>query len=426
MGEASAHAKLSPSSAERWMACPGSVALSEGLSSPPSEAAATGTVAHSLSEKYVLGTLDDVQLTAMVGKTVKADGYDIEVDDEMVEHVVEYRDVLETDKAKLASYTRPSGTLPVESHVELKVAATSVDAGLWGTADFVAFRKGHRLIIRDLKYGYGLVEVENNAQLLTYAVAVMDSLAGWAFDEVELGIFQPRGRHVDGPDRSWVVKIQAVKDFRDKLKAAVAATRQPNAPLNPGDHCKFCPAKTTCPALNKALQESVHTDFQVPAPVETPSFGQALAEARLMTTAQLAKALEWREAMAARFEAIAALVQEKLEHGETEGLEAWMLVQSRGGNRQWADANAAAATYEARFGEDAWEPRKLKSPSKMEKLTGKGKLDASLIFQKEGGKTIARRTDSRKEAAPSAHTDFAVPAIDVKAEPDLKGLAAFE
>lgn len=46
-----AHAQLSPSSAERWMTCPGSVALSKGAPDDSSSFADEGTDAHELAAK---------------------------------------------------------------------------------------------------------------------------------------------------------------------------------------------------------------------------------------------------------------------------------------------------------------------------------------------------------------------------------------
>ena len=53
-----AHAKLSPSSAERWMTCPGSVALCDGLVDEGSSFAAEGTAAHWVAEQILLGKHD--------------------------------------------------------------------------------------------------------------------------------------------------------------------------------------------------------------------------------------------------------------------------------------------------------------------------------------------------------------------------------
>lgn len=45
-----AHAKLSPSSAERWMSCPGSVALCEGKDDKGNQFAHDGTTMHHFAE----------------------------------------------------------------------------------------------------------------------------------------------------------------------------------------------------------------------------------------------------------------------------------------------------------------------------------------------------------------------------------------
>ena len=47
----SGHAKLSPSSAVRWMTCPGSVALSEGIEDKSSSNADEGSMMHAMAAK---------------------------------------------------------------------------------------------------------------------------------------------------------------------------------------------------------------------------------------------------------------------------------------------------------------------------------------------------------------------------------------
>lgn len=46
-----AHAKFSPSSAEKWMTCPGSIAMEEGLPDSSSAFADEGTAAHFLASE---------------------------------------------------------------------------------------------------------------------------------------------------------------------------------------------------------------------------------------------------------------------------------------------------------------------------------------------------------------------------------------
>ena len=62
------HALLSPSSSERWISCPPSVRMSEGIEEKPSEYAAEGTAAHSLCE-YKLRNGGNVYACQKQGKS---------------------------------------------------------------------------------------------------------------------------------------------------------------------------------------------------------------------------------------------------------------------------------------------------------------------------------------------------------------------
>jgi hypothetical protein len=281
----------------------------------------------------------------------------------------------------------------VVAQAETKVYASSVDPDLWGTADFILYRKGDVLYVEDFKYGAGvMVEVEENPQLAIYAIAVMDSEAGWAFDKVVLKIFQPRGRHSDGPEREWVTTPAWLRDFRDKLKAAVAKTREHNAPLTAGEWCRWCPASAVCPAINKAVQTEAQVSFDVVAPDAVKS--TILPEVRLMPVEKLAQALAWKETIVGWFESVNEYVREKLEAGEP--VPGWKLVDKRS-NRDWIDEARVVAEFSAVLGEDKLYERKLLSPAKLEKVVGKGKVD-HLTHKPPTGKTIARDTDPRPVA----------------------------
>jgi len=216
------------------MNCPGSVNLSASLPKPPSnEYAAEGSVAHSIAEGLVTGKLNEEAISKLIGTTRRYDGFDIEITEDMLDGAIEYRDLINADKQMFELDERP---MEVIGKAETRVCAKDLDTELWGTCDYFLYRKGNKLIVYDYKFGKGVpVEAEQNEQLIIYAIAIMDTEAGWAFDDVELVIHQPRAPHVEGTERRWKTKTEWLRQFRGALTAAISAVRNPQAQLEPGD-----------------------------------------------------------------------------------------------------------------------------------------------------------------------------------------------
>lgn len=391
-----AHAKLGPSSAERWMACPGSVALSEKCPRlPTSYAAAEGTVAHMQAEALVRGDIGPEQLMKRIGTVVQQEGHEVEIDEAMVDAAIEYRDIVYADRERLS---RDKRAAPVQMLVELKVQLKSAGDSVWGTSDCVLFRKGHKLIVYDFKYGKGhVVEAAENKQLGIYALAAMDTVAGPAFDEVELVIIQPRANHVDGTERRWTAPMSWLKQFRGEVAGAVVEIHKPNARLEAGSHCRWCPAKSACPEMYGAIQKQAQADFAL-AP--TPG---SLPNVQLMPIEKLALALEWQDAIESWFEAVKDRVRDMLQSGQD--VPGYKLVDGRS-NRKWASEDAVIAEFGDILAGDQLYERKLLSPAKLEKIVGKGKVD-HLTIRGEAPKAIAKDTDPRPVAKTSAAEDFA-------------------
>ena len=242
-----AHALLAPSAASRWMACPGSVRLTEGRDDGGSAYSREGTAAHGLAEHCLrtgreaiafYGSIIDGQTGEMSpgGGGIKADRDRLfEVDAEMADAVQVYVDAV-----------RPY--LDLEDHLIEATLAAPIES-CFGTLDFGAYDAAtRRLTVADFKYGKGvIVEVTGNKQLLTYAAALLPGCD--AVDEIELVIVQPRRLHRDGPVRQCI-------HTREELDAHVAAARRAAALierdppiLKTGDHCKFCRATSFCPAF---------------------------------------------------------------------------------------------------------------------------------------------------------------------------------
>lgn len=403
----SAHSNIGPSGAKRWMNCPGSVTLEVAAPRMPAgEYAVEGTVAHDVAERFASGKINTEQLMALVGTTVKQEGYEIEITDEMVDAAIDYADHIKADVEALRA-TKGSAETVVQ--FEQRVCASSVDPDLWGTADCIVYKKGKKLIVRDLKYGKGVaVEVEDNEQMSIYAIAVMDTIKCWAFDEVELVVDQPRAAHADGTERRWTTSVEALKEFRDKLIDAVAQTRDPLAPTLAGDWCRWCKARPVCSTVHAAVQKEAQADFTIEPPVSNGTNAAArmmerLPQVRFLSNEQLVRAFAWEDNINSFFEAVKEVIREKLSNGET--IPGVKLVEGRS-NRAYTDERQVIAEFAPLFGEDGLYEKKLLSPAKLEKKVGKGKLD-HLTFKPEGKKSVALDRDPRPAAKSSAQEDFA-------------------
>lgn len=399
------HSNLGPSAAERWWNCPGSVALLAKLPRGVSSIhAAEGTVAHGLVEKFVTKQINLKALMALIGTTIEEQGYKIEVTDEMIDAVIEFNDLIVADKAALEA-ERPD--LMTEGRAEVRVYAKSVSPDLYGTADYILWQKGHKLKVYDFKYGKGVVvDPEENKQMAIYALAAMETLAGEDFNEVELVIVQPRA----GGDsvRRWLVPQGWSQSFYEGLVAAVKRVDDDNAPVAAGKWCKWCAVKPSCPAAFQSVQEQAMVDFAEPVPAPGPS---ALPDITKIPLERQLQALEWQEHVEGMFSAIRANIKGMLEAGLP--VPGYKLVEGKS-NRKFVEESKVIEAFEPLLGAEAlFEPRKLISPAKLEKIVGKAKV-AEFTYKPEGGKSIAKDSDARPAAKNSAERDFA-PELPFKA-----------
>lgn len=276
------HSALSPSQSERWWNCPGSIREAALRPSQPSSAAAAeGTACHALAEDLVTGKCTEEELQARLGEFVHTwDGFDVPITQQMIDGAILYARTINEDLERMRAESGKRAS-PVVGQAEVRVVATSVDNELHGTADHLLYQKGNRLIVTDLKFGKKAVNPKENKQMGTYAVGAMDTIVGWALDEVWFRIVQPRagGNAV----RVWRASMEWLKQFREDLRKAVKATRDPKAPLNPGAWCYFCPAntkdeETRCSALLKRKRASLLADFEDVVASPPSSVDDALAE----------------------------------------------------------------------------------------------------------------------------------------------------
>lgn len=384
-----AHSKLGASAAERWMNCPGSIRMSEGIPSVESAYAKEGTVAHAVCE------------ILLENRTPPAEIDGVEVTDEMVEHCNVYVDYVRTNS--LPSTTLPGAERP-EVDIEARFHLDKLHPDFFGTADCVIYRPDERkLIVIDFKYGRGIpVEVKDNPQLRYYALGAAMKKHNRGIRTVEIVIVQPRCPHPDGPIRSEEIDAMDLVDWSAELVAAARRTAEPDAPLNPGDWCKFCPAAALCPALEQKALAAAQADFAEDGTLHlsNPSSYDPKRVWDLLPQIDLIE--DWCRRMRefAHHEAEAGRIDPRFK-----------LVATRA-TRKWKDEEVASLSLiiDAGLSREDIFVEKFKTPAQVEKVLGakRKKEIADLIESVSSGTVLAPVDDPRPPVRPEATTEFSV------------------
>jgi hypothetical protein len=383
-----AHARLGGSSAYRWMACPGSINLIDSLPDADrdqtSPYAAEGTAAHNLAEDalQVNGRCAD-----FVGRVYEVDGHEITVDADMADAVQEY--VTRVQRA------RGPHALHIEQQFDL--SALNPPCPMFGTADAAIWNADNRVMdVWDLKFGRGVVvEAQDNPQLLYYALGAVLALKVRP-DLIRVHIVQPRADHPEGPHRQAEYTWDDLLAFRRELMDAAHATLADDAPLQAGDHCRFCPAKAVCPEQYNNAVAVAQIEFDVPAEQTVTLLApEQLSQDQILTVLDKAPMIEdW-------FASIRAHVQSRLESGEE--VPGWKLVPKRA-MRRWADPEAAERWLRRRLKMAGTYKKTLVSPAQAEQaLKDLGEsLPGALVDRVSSGFNLAPGDDPRKAVTPGS------------------------
>ena len=402
------HARLSPSGADRWSVCFGSVILEASQPDNSNEHSDWGTAAHAVAAMCLTEQTD---AAAYLGRRIDvAPCRTVECDREMAEAVQSYVD-----------YVRQAAD-GAELLVEQRFDISHVVPECFGTSDAVVIRPDELHII-DAKFGRGVpvyasyaVDPANpasprkpNKQMALYALGALRELELVAdFKRVRMTIHQPRLNSVDEWDCSVIDLLVVGEELSAAAERAYVYVDSTTAPaasdLVPGEkQCKFCKAKATCPALAQRVQDEIGSDFDNLATFAqsdeqkvmtlkalTPKTGETLS--RAMTVIDLIES--WCKAVRGAVEV------ELLAGREVPG---YKLVQGRKGARAWTSEGEAEATLKAmRLKVDEMYSFKLITPPAAEKLVKAGTLGPRqwaklqpLIGQSEGGKSVAPASDPR-------------------------------
>lgn len=378
------------------MNCPGSVRLYAQLTErKATEYASAGTAAHELCELCLVSGKDP---SDYIGTTIKADGVDFEVNDDMVSSVRVYVDEVRRD------YLAYGGSL----NVEKSFALDWLYPGMYGRNDasLVPDKPFGKLYIYDYKNGRKAVSAEDNPQLKYYALGALGENNLMMVESVVCKIIQPNSWG-KAPVEVWEVSTEDLYHWAyDELAPAAARTEEPDAPCNAGEWCCFCEAAGLCP-LRK--QEALS--------LLGPSDGNAIATlpaVESLTPEEIAKASAFfgSDPFKAWVKSLAAMEMNLLQRGVR--VPGRKLVETTvRGNRRWVSEDAVISALKDLCGDEIFS-NSLKSPAQVEKLLtslGQSKKEregllADLITRDESVKAIVvsdeddrPSTAERKESA---------------------------
>lgn len=378
----SKHAKLSASSAFRWINCPGSVALADQLPAPGSSAYADeGTLAHALAELKLRKFLGDAGNYDKELAQIQASEYYCGEMDEATDFYAE------TVQEHLAA-AGEDAELMIEQQFSLD---NWVPEG-FGTSDAVIIG-GSTIEVIDLKYGKGVkVEAKNNPQLRLYGLGA-SALFGdlYDFETVRTTIIQPRLDHVSGEEIPLKeLLLWAEEKVAPKARMAMDGTDYTAC----GDWCRWCPAKAVCRKRAEYNLELAKDEFKAPPLLTDEEIGEVLRRAEEIQ--------KWTSDIQAY------ALEEALAGKQFDG---WKLVEGRSNRKYADDVKVAETLVAAGYDEAMLYERKLYGITAMEKLVGKKKLTTTLgdLIIKPAGKPVLVPESDKREAintTEAAKADF--------------------
>jgi hypothetical protein len=380
------HAKLSPSKAHRYLACPGSVR--EEAKYPEEEggpAAIDGTHSHYILECMILGGLEDPSVA--VGKIFKDHEGQFVCDEERAKRVRVAIDYIKERGKELGSDCE----VIAESRVNPKHFLGRDDMG--GTADVQIHAPSARVLeIIDYKDGMNEVSVLDNPQLELYGLGVLSEMnlevnGQYPFDTVRLTVIQPKLAAKGLKPINWIeMPISELLGKISKFVVGAMKTDDPNAPLVPGDdHCRYCRAKGCTARMNNVMQA-----MELFQPVASKPVGEQIAhvadvsmqaaekDPATMDDQQIRQIMEAAPLMRQLLEAVETEAMRRFKAGQS--IPGLKMVHGRG-SRSWSfsDEDTAERLMKMGIPKSVVYEVKVISPAKAEKITWMAKRNGTEI-----------------------------------------------
>lgn len=361
------HAKLSPSSAHRWLHCNAALAAEQFEPNKTTSYAEEGITAHHLAETILRNRLKPRSKASPVPQ----------VSQEMVDKVGEYVEAVWT----LAQ--QPGAILLVEQKCDFSHIVGIPNQ--FGTSDAVIIL-GDELQIHDLKYGYEKVDAFENPQLMLYALGALEQVSLIAdIHRVRMFIHQPRINNLS----EYECSVQNLEEFGQNVKAIAADVLQladdarkngpdiiPASAYHPGEKtCRWCKRRGKCQAQAEYVAAALINDFSEIA--DPPPLKDALTTAHQKLAESdgkwLGETLPLIDHIESWCKSVRSAAFNLLQNGHS--VSGYKLVQGKQGNRSWSSEEEAIALLKDQFRYKKEEVYTFKviSPAQAEKLIKKAK-----------------------------------------------------
>lgn len=418
------HAVFGASASGMWIACPGSLAMSQGFEDTSSSYADEGTAAHEVAEMCLRSGQD---AKAYAGRIITVDrsGRKFDVDEEMVEGVQLYLDYVRGLGGELMIESEVDFTRQLEMDQWPEKPVVNPHNGLetpptvfrgFGTSDAIVV-VDDEVIVVDFKYGRNDVNPDA-PQLKLYALGALDVVSLIAdVTKVRCAIVQPRG---DGaPIKEFHTTPAELEDFATKTRVSARVawqylTGEVSPPkMNPGpDQCKYCRAgkALACPALNAEARGVATTAANIDdfSDLTEDNIDAGLGTAGPEQVSDLLSRVDLLEHLC---KAIRAETERRLVAGiEVPGFK---LVEGKRGHRKWVNADEAELQLKSmRLKVEEMYDLKLISPTTAEKLAKAGTIGPrqwkklqDQFAQSQGKPSVAPASDKRPAITVAATAD---------------------
>ena len=282
------HALLAPSSAARWMRCPGSISLSETSKLKQSDSAASirGNCAHAVLENAILSIQSHTSNPNKSNEFLQKLKYDagfqnstlkLGYTDKALSEIAE--NVFDAAQSIYNIWQDTGGKIYPENYYSLNFAGVRGLDG--GTADVVIVSsdsQGPVLKVIDYKSGFRNVNAKHNPQLMLYAIGVLKHFAAMLKElqnetdktsiRVSLVIVQPLQK--SAPVKTWETTDSDLWQwFSSELLPVARDAADGVGALVPGQiQCQYCPCINVCPAVQRFHSWQAKAQLSKLTPVE--------------------------------------------------------------------------------------------------------------------------------------------------------------